>query len=204
MFRCRCSPSRSNRLWSCSQLLPNRPLSPWSPRKMWKLSSSRPRTRVSRERGMSSVSGGSLIRVYFSVSVSAKVKRQRANRRLRRLLCPKTAVMALHELFNKEKTGQEIEIAVSEATQKNQFKAETVYQGKVYTGFGKWFFYLVATPGPMSASPCPLRAYGWRWHIIGTARHRHRTSPRQLWSNHCPSAVNYVLTIVAQPCVWER
>lgn len=107
-----------------------------------------------------SVLGGSLIRVYFSVSVSAKVKRQRANRRLRRLLCPKTAVMALHELFNKEKTGQEIEIAVSEATQKNQFKAETVYQGKVYTGFGKWFFYLVATPGPMSASPCPLRAYG--------------------------------------------
>jgi len=70
--------------------------------------------------------------------VSAKVKRQRANRRLRRLLCPKTAVIALHELCNKGTPGSgEIEIQVSDAPTKSQFKAETVYQGKIYTGFGQ-------------------------------------------------------------------
>lgn len=78
----------------------------------------------------------------FSLPVSAKVKRQRANRRLRRLLCPKTAVMALHELINKEKTGTDLDISVRESTMdKTVFQASLEFQGKPYEGFGKWFYY---------------------------------------------------------------
>uniref|UniRef100_A0A336LVX2 CSON001516 protein n=1 Tax=Culicoides sonorensis TaxID=179676 RepID=A0A336LVX2_CULSO len=68
-----------------------------------------------------------------SGKVSAKLRRARANRRLRKLLCPKTAVMALHELRSKE---VELDFKVSDQPINGQFKAETVYEGKTYVGFG--------------------------------------------------------------------
>ncbi|XP_063703410.1 double-stranded RNA-specific editase 1 [Culicoides brevitarsis] len=68
-----------------------------------------------------------------SGKVSAKLRRARANRRLRKLLCPKTAVMALHELRSKD---VELDFKVSDNPINGQFKAETVYEGKTYVGFG--------------------------------------------------------------------
>lgn len=49
--------------------------------------------------------------------------------------------MALHELRNKD---VELDFKVSDNPINGQFKAETVYEGKTYVGFGKWFNYLAA------------------------------------------------------------
>lgn len=51
--------------------------------------------------------------------------------------------MALHELFNKENAGEELDIQISTEPMSNRFKAEVKYQGKVYAGLGKWFYYKV-------------------------------------------------------------
>jgi hypothetical protein len=74
-----------------------------------------------------------IVRFQARGRISAKQRRARANRRLRKLLCPKTAVMALHELRNKD---VELEFKVSDTPVNGQFKADTVFEGKLYTGFG--------------------------------------------------------------------
>lgn len=50
--------------------------------------------------------------------------------------------MALHELRNKD---AELEFKVSDNPINGQFKAEIVFEGKLYTGFGKWFYFIAAS-----------------------------------------------------------
>lgn len=77
--------------------------------------------------------------------------------------------MALHELFTEEDNSKDIKIVVSDAQQAGegfgkpnqgtQFKAEAMYQGKVYAGFGKWFYYIVAILNLMSTGNCDEQVF---------------------------------------------
>lgn len=60
------------------------------------------------------------------------------------MISPKTAVIALNELFGKEQ-GNGVEINVSDLQIKNQFSATAAYQGKTYNGIGKWILINVAS-----------------------------------------------------------
>lgn len=67
----------------------------------------------------------------FSFTVRSKEKRARQNRRLRKMLTPKTALMALNEL-----KGNVSEYKVSKNEFSIDFNAKITVNGTEYTGFG--------------------------------------------------------------------
>ena len=70
---------------------------------------------------------------YFK-NILAKEKRFRQNRKLKKLLTPRNATVALHELFGQDGSSQISEFQVK--PNGNQFQAEVVINNNRYEGYG--------------------------------------------------------------------
>ena len=66
--------------------------------------------------------------------IKAKEKRFRQNRKLKKLLTPRNATVALHELFGQDGSSQISEFQVKPSG--NQFQAEVVINNNRYEGLG--------------------------------------------------------------------
>lgn len=82
----------------------------------------------------------------FPRQVSKKVKRLRRNRRLRRILMPKNALMSLHELMGSSLT----EFAIT--PEERGFVASVSVHNTQYEGHGKSFFFSSVQPNISSIS----------------------------------------------------